>query len=91
MKHICLINYGHYGRMKKGRVLIENISRPVITRTLAEARMIIAEELGIPSILVSKDWEVSEESTLALRYRTNRIEGVLYFDVYESVKNLNQL
>jgi hypothetical protein len=77
--------------MKKGRVLIENISRPVITRTLAEARMIIAEELGIPSILVSKDWEVSEESTLALRYKTNRIEGVLYFDVYESVKNLNQL
>ena len=91
MKHICLINYGHYGRMKKGRVLIENISKPVITRTLAEARMIIAEELGIPSILVSKDWEVSDESTLALRYRTNRIEGVLYFDVYESVKNLNQL
>lgn len=91
MKHICLINYGHYGRMKKGRVLFENISRPVITRTLAEARMIIAEELGIPSILVSKDWEVNDESTLALRYRTNRIEGVLYFDVYESVKNLNQL
>lgn len=91
MKHICLINYGHYGRMKKGRVLIENISKPVITHTLAEARLIVAEELGIPSILVSKDWEVSEESTLALRYRTNRIEGVLYFDVYESVKNLNQL
>lgn len=91
MKHICLINYGHYGRMKKGRVLIENISRPVITSTLAEARMIIAEELGIPSVLVSKDWEVSEESTLALRYRTNRIEGILYFDVYESAKSLNQI
>jgi hypothetical protein len=77
--------------MKKGRVLIENISKPVITHTLAEARTIIAKELGIPSILVSKNWEVGDESTLTLRYKTNRIEGVLYFDVYESVKNLNQL
>lgn len=91
MKHICLINYGHYGQMKKGRVLIENISKPVITHTLAEARVAVAEELGIPSVLFSKDWEVNDESALALRYKTNRIEGVLYFDVYESVKNLNQL
>ena len=91
MKHICLINYGHYGKMKNGRVLIENISKPIITRTLADARMIVAEELGIPSILVNKDWEVNDESALALRYKTNRVEGVLYFDVYESVKSSNQI
>ena len=91
MKHICLINYGHYGKVKDSRVLIENISKPIITRTLADARMIVAEELGIPPVLVNKDWEVNDESALALRYKTNRVEGVLYFDVYESVKSPNQI
>lgn len=95
MSHLCLINYAHYGRSHSSRYVFDNISQPIIASNLADARKMIARHLDIPSVLMHKEWEVEDgiyhNMVLVLRYRYNSCEGVLYFDVYESAKSLNQI